>query len=548
MAAKAKAPAPEKRKTASLLVQRFQRGPQVVYLTSKTAYVGLGSADGITAGMSLELRRNRRVVASCQVESVAEHYARCPVQAAMRLGDTFSQPSPPAPTETSKPLPPPLGKDEIARDQSALAAAQFQPVPFVDNRTGLQKLAGRNLNAEVDVSLGYFGVNTQPDSAFTLLTVNASMRQADLGGGFNASIDLTVLSYLQRPAVYRFPETALNQLFVRQLEIGFRTPSSPWAFAVGRIWPYLAPGVGVLDGAQAGWHTQNNSFEGGMLGGTVPNGVTTAPTWDYPLVGAYLSTTQAAPSANSWFQVNAVGVARSIPGIGWHYSVDGLGLWSLGKWLDTGAEVRVGAGALQASSAVELATFDINVRPSEHSQIAATVRYLDDVLAQFWQPPSIAPANSALRTNASFFYDFQSITALVLGSYDRDIVQNQYHSLIGAELGAPFVFGEAGGLTLGYDEAFGWYAGRDAFLQATLFPRGAFQLILRGGYFYAVAEPVTTSPGENGVSGTLEARVRFSRWLSMQLLLYSQLALTPTTDNLVTPFGFNGTVTATARF
>jgi hypothetical protein len=103
-------------------------------------------------------------------------------------------------------------------------------------------------------------------------------------------------------------------------------------------------------------------------------------------------------------------------------------------------------------------------------------------------------------------------------------------------------------MSVGYDEAFGWYWGRDAYLQALLFPQGAFQLILRGGYFYAVAEPLNTSPAENGISGTLEARLRLARWFSMQLVLYSQLALTPQTDNLVTPFGFNGTVTATARF
>jgi hypothetical protein len=85
-------------------------------------------------------------------------------------------------------------------------------------------------------------------------------------------------------------------------------------------------------------------------------------------------------------------------------------------------------------------------------------------------------------------------------------------------------------------------------LQAMLFPQGRFQLILRGGYFYSVAEPLNTAPAENGISGTLEARLRLARWFSVELVLYSQLALNPQTDNLVTPFGFNGTVTATARF
>jgi hypothetical protein len=502
----------------------------------------------LLVGMTVELHRNRRVVASCQITSVAEHFALCAAQAPMRLGDAFVAPPPPEAKPAAKPLPTQLGKDDVERGQAALAAAQFDPVPFNDTRTGLQKLAARHLRAEIDVELGFFTVNTQPDPNFTVLSVNAAVRGADLGGGFSASIDLTALSYLQRPPVYRFPETSLSQVFVRQLEIGFRTPSSPWAFAVGRIWPYLAPGVGVLDGAQAGWHTATNTFEGGLIGGTVPNGVTTAPTWDYPLVGAYVSSTQVSAATNSWLQGSAVAIARSLPGLGWHYAVDAQGLWSLGRWLDTGAEVRVGSGVLQAPSFVELASFDLNVRPFQRAQIAATVRYLDDTVTQFWQPSSLGAANAALRANASFFYDFQGLTLLLLGNYDRDLVEQEYRTLVGAELTAPTVLGSLGGLSIGYDEAFGWYSGRDAYLQASLFPQAICQLILRGGYFYSVAEPLSTSPGAEGISGTVEARLRLARWFSLQLALYTQVALNPQTDDLPTPVGFNGTLTASARF
>src|SRR5271165_6850130 len=35
----------------------IRRGPHVIYLTAHTAYVGLGSEDGIAVGMSLSLRR-----------------------------------------------------------------------------------------------------------------------------------------------------------------------------------------------------------------------------------------------------------------------------------------------------------------------------------------------------------------------------------------------------------------------------------------------------------------------------------------------------------
>jgi hypothetical protein len=240
--------------------------------------------------------------------------------------------------------------------------------------------------------------------------------------------------------------------------------------------------------------------------------------------------------------------ARELPGIGWHYAVEGLALWSLGKSFDTSAGVRVGGGVLQAPAFVELATFDINVRPSERSQVAGTVRYLNDTLAQLVQPVALGPTNSSLRANASFAYDFQWTTALLLGVFDRDIISGMWRALAGAELTFPRLLGRAGALTVGGDEAFGWYSGFDAYVQATLFPQQAFQLSLRGSYFTSVTNVVSTSPSENGVSATLEGKLWLARWLSLQASVYAQVALTPLTDTLPLPFGLNGIVSATAHF
>jgi hypothetical protein len=103
-------------------------------------------------------------------------------------------------------------------------------------------------------------------------------------------------------------------------------------------------------------------------------------------------------------------------------------------------------------------------------------------------------------------------------------------------------------LSLGGDGSTGWYAGYDAYLQATLFPERNFQLVLRGTYFYSITKVVATSPAENGLSGTLDARVRLSRAFSMQASLYVQAALDPVTESVPVPFGINAIFSATARF
>jgi hypothetical protein len=545
VAARAK-PATARKPAAHTL--SVKRGPQVIYLTAHTAYLGQGSAEGMAVGMTVPLRRNRQVVASCQIASVAEHYASCPAQPAMRVGDTFAPPAPPAPPAApAKPLPPLLGKEETAKASAALTSSTFEPVAFNESG-GVGEIFNRRLRGELDVGVGVFSANTQPDHNFTVLEVNAAVRGAELGGGFRASIDVTALQYLQRPPTYRFPETSLSQVFVRQLELSFRTPSSPLAFAVGRIWPFLAPGVGVLDGAQVGWHNGSNTLESGLLGGTTPDAVTTAPAWNYPLVGAYLSTTQTSRDSNSWFQGSAVVTGRELAGIGWHYALEGLGLWSLGKSFDASAQVRLGAGVLQAPSYVEFASLDLNFRPSEHSRLAGTVRYLNDTLAQFVQPAALGPTNSSLRANAVASYDFDAVSAMVLGVFDRDIITTLWRAMAGEELTFPRLLGQAGSVTLGGDQSWGWYSGWDAYLQATLFPEKTFQLILRGGYFVSVTQVTSTSPAENGINATLEARLWAARWLSLQATLYSQLALAPLTAGLPMPFGLNAIASATAHF
>jgi hypothetical protein len=527
-------------------------GPRVTYLTAHTAYLGLGAEDGIQIGMALQLQRHGRPIAFCQVASVSAHSASCAAVAAMKLGDAFAPPEPPHPAPKlgpdSKPRPPQPSREQVAQAKAALSAARFDQVAFSDNQSAFERLASRHLRAEISLGEAYFGVTNQSDSTFVVQTVSAAVRDAEIAGGLHASIDLTVMSYLDRPSFYRFPNNGATQVYVRQLELSYHSPTSPWDFAIGRIWPYQAPGIGVLDGAQAGWHSHDHGFEAGLLGGTVPNGINTAPTTN-PLFGAYLGSTQASHGVDgSWFQANAVATAQDLPGLGFHVALDASALWSVGKWLDTSAEVRVGAGAAQAPDYVDLATFDLSLRPIEHAQLSASVRYLDNAVDQLLQPGAVSFEDGSFNASGVLSYDLSAFTIAVNGSFNRDTVTGFWRALAGADVALPKLMGRSGGLSLGFDEDFGWSEGRDAYLQAALFPGQTFQLTLRGSYFYSYTPVVPTSPAENGVSALLEARLRVARWLSVQATVYAQAAVTPDTYGTAPAIGINAAASATVRF
>ena len=46
----------------------------------------------------------------------------------------------------------------------------------------------------------------------------------------------------------------------------------------------------------------------------------------------------------------------------------------------------------------------------------------------------------------------------------------------------------------------------------------------------------------------VQARLHLARWLTAQLSIYSQLAVTPSTDTQPTPFGLNAVATVAVRF
>jgi hypothetical protein len=540
-------PSSSHRKQTSVL----SGGARVVYLTAHTAYVGLGSEEGVRVGMALALQRRGQTVANCQIAAVSPHSASCASQAGIRLGDSFAPPEPPRKEKAAevKPLPPMPTREQVAHAKTALAAQPFEQVAFANGRQStFDQLAARHLRTELNLGEGYFAVNNQSSSTFFVQSVSAAARDTELAGGFHTSIDLTALTYFQRPPTYRFPNSAPTQLYVRQLELSYRTPNSSWAFAGGRIWPYQAPGVGVLDGVQAGWRSSESGLEAGLLGGTNPNPVTTAPTLN-PVFGVYFDTTRASQGIDgAWFQAQSVITAREIPGVGYHLALDALALWSIGKWLDTSAEVRVGAGAIQAPALIDFATLNLNARPTEHNQLSASVRYIDDAVDQLLQPGAIGFTNASLNADARWSYAFSGVSVTALGVFNRDIVAGIWRAIAGAEFGVPFFLGHTAGLGVGFDENFGWSAGRDAYVETTIIPGQAFQLLLRGSYLYSWTPVTPTSPAENGVSALIEPRFRLAGWLSIQATFYAQAALTPNIDGAAIPLGFNAAASATMRF
>ncbi len=519
------------------------RGAVVSYVIPGGAYLALGGSRGLAVGSTIKLERRGRPVADCVVAAVAPHSAYCTTSGRVEAGDSFAPPEKPAPEPAAeaKPLPPLVPPAILAQQRAAVETAGFQPVEF---HGGASQRVG-HLRAEVDVGESAFGNEAVPGSSWNMQSLDVALRGADLGGGFRAYADLTVVNYTQRPANFMFPEAATTQLFVRQLEVAFQLPSTPWTFSLGRLWPSMGASIGALDGAQAVWRNDSSTLEWGGLGGFVPDPLTTMPSLDHPLAGAYVGTTQA--GGITWFRGTAYATVQDIAGVGLHYALDGQALLTVGKWFDLAAEVRGGVGALQAPDGVELATVDLDLRVGAF-QATGGFRYIYDTLSGLVQPGMSVATNASIFGTGALSYDFGLLVARLDGSYIRDYLTFLDRVSAGPTVVLPHLFGPTGGVSAGYQEEGGWLEGRELWGQLTLQPWPIIELDFRPSYSYTVENALGPAPGENIVGVFVQAKLRATGWLAFQLTTYAEWTLAPQWDVLPSPLGLGGTLQATLRF
>jgi hypothetical protein len=511
-------------KKAMVIPPRTTGGKGAVrYVSSMLAFLDRGAADGLTAGRELSFTRSGRVVGSCVVDVVEQHFATC-ITDKLKKGDRFSFPR-------MAELPPPgppvaLSSPEMiaARRQTLLAATPS----LVDFRAQEEDVALHH----VWVALGSTGYGNFVGTGgpFALTRLDATARDVELWGGLKFSADLSVYSSSDRTVPYRSPMASVLMVQLRQLELEFRRPDVPFSAALGRVWLRDVPGLLVLDGAQAAFRPTEN-VQLGAYGGLLPDGLSLAIAPDQLAVGAFGSV-----RAESGHGDDAlVGMAALRAGyavrtqLGARFEVGAAGHLYSGKALDAHASADVGLGLTpDAISGVDGARVDVGWRPLDALSLSVSGRYRGLSPSAVWDLGVVSPGRRAVHADVLATYGLGAGVLFGLtagGAVDVDggaMTQGR----AGPELAFPALFGRYGGVSFAYAEELGWLRGRSASAQVTLLGLGLVRITSRTTWFQQDASGDLVS--DLGESVFVE--VRPSEWMWIRGSASARTALDPTND------------------
>jgi len=497
----------------------------VMYLTASRAYLDRGHADGLAVGTELKLERQGRDAGACKVDSVGDHVATC-VGAGVRLGDAFRARrgeaaggyGPPGVNRASPP------SAETARLREAVVSAPISRVEFRGGGGPVVAAERRGFTADARLTdYGWFngGANFHQERA------DVAVRGAPLPLGLRLDVDASAMAWTHRPGTFLSPQADFSQIWVRQAAVSGREPDRSLTFAVGRLWPWGAPGVAAVDGAQVGWRAADGSWEAGAFGGGVPNPLTTAPGFDRNAFGGYF----AGRIGDRDMLLSHEGrLSRmAAPEYGSRWEAEERVRAYLFRALDLGAEVRFGVGGAQAPWALDAARLDADWRIGGSLRVDAAARYVGSEAIDLIAIGALAPGTRSLHGDATIAYSPAPwVTVSLLGSGARDLDQAVGRGLGGAEMALPSLFGAAGGLSAGWLEERGWIDGRSPFVQFNVQPWRSVRLLGRLTYAdQSVMTPLGPGPQTQELSLFVSAEYAVTRWLTARCLAVGRTELLP---------------------
>jgi hypothetical protein len=526
------------RQPALAVASASASSPQVVYATAQHAYLNRGKAEGLVRGASLSLTRRDQNIASCVIDSVADHTASCAgkgIQPGDRFVASAKKSDDKSLTIARSPLP---SAAELDRRLAVVASAPHQQVSFEGASGGT---GGAFLPAQARLGFtSWFSVNT-PDSSFREAWLAVAVRGAPIGAGLRLFVDALAVHWIHRASTYRFPIQSPNQLFVYQLEVASRDPGTSLVFSAGRIWPFHAPGVGTVDGAQLGWRSRKGDFEVGVLGGAIPDPVTLSPETLRPVVGVYAAAEQTSITGELRLAREELRVSLSRrPDLGWRGEAESsvIGYW--GRSFDLAGDLRLGMGQDNASSLLEVAQLSTGIHPSEQFHLYAAGRYLAAPPAEVLNPGDLLVGDRSVHADGSIAYlpwRWLSLAANV--GHAGDLKTGLARTFGGPELGFPRLFGTRGGALLGYQQEIGQLRGKTAYLQLVASPFNGFRLLERVSWFENLPEGASAPNYEAGFYSSLDWM--FAPWVGLRgsvLGRFSLDAVNTADPTAARPYGF----------
>ena len=491
-------------------------GPgQVTFTTATTAYLNRGTVDGVAVGSGLVVTRGGRLVGRCTVSAASEKWSICNVQG-LQVGDRVAVvralPKPPAAPPT------PADPAELEARRQKLEAEE---VPLVDFAGASGGLLGRGTRlASIAVSHTTWLNLASPEGPYHTQRIDLGAYDIPIWRGIHGSADLTVLNFSQRPAGFQSPLRGSPVVLVRQLELSYHSPQLPLTARLGRTWTRYTPGLLMVDGAQAGWRNRDESVQVGAYGGMLPDPVSLGVSSRRWTVGGFVMARLESGKgprasllqleAHAGYAVRALVPGRLEIGVAVHAR--------LTPSFDAHQQVELGALSAQALGLVDGARLDFGWRPAEVLRVYAAGRYRGTSASDTLEVGATLPGQRALHADLGVTLELSPglwIGALAGTAIDFTSRLNQ--TRFGPELTFPQLFGQAGSLTVSYQEEIGWLRGRTAWLQATVIPVNRLRILARGSWFQE--QRVTGNEGlaSHELGASLVVDLTINRWMWIRI-------------------------------
>jgi len=441
----------------------------VQFVTERRAYLDRGAAEGMAARQSLAMARGGRPVGACTIESLGDHEATC-VGARLRPGDTFRVGRHAARRATASALPelaPLIDEPTLHARAAAIADVAIQKVDFNGKHAFRPQ-------ATAAISSGFGAWLSQADpqgGSYTQERLDGAIHGVEIGGtGFRFDGAFSAIRWNQPLAVERFRAGTPNQFYLWEAEASRRQQLEGTTVAVGRLWPFHAPGLTLLDGVQLGRQNQAHTAEGGLYGGLIPSAASLAPSFDIWAAGLYGALTQVGSKAS------AIRLGRQEARVGvWHGADTGLvseldaltQVWIGPLTAGGGGRLRWAPEVDRGRPVIERAYLDFGAQPSLNTRAGLHLRYVGATLL----PDAPLRAEIPLQggqlhalADAQLVLSPRLALAASAGAHrEGDTGLHQIHG--GAEARFPRLFGDAGGLWVGAEVEQGWMQGESLYVQ-----------------------------------------------------------------------------------
>jgi hypothetical protein len=342
---------------------------------------------------------------------------------------------------------------------------------------------------------------------------DATIRGAPLGAGFTLDLDMSARRWSRRSDPISFRPVDPAQLYVWQASISHRGTDGGPAFSIGRVRPYRVPGQPILDGAQAGWRMEGGS-EAGVFGGAVPNSVTLAPSFDHGTLGGYWIGQRVfeADSTVRFLRHEARIAFVNTDDLGKRLEGEALVEARITRRFDAALNVRASAGAAHGLGSLDgirldAVRVDATARPFDSLSLSGSFRHEGGSVPELDGPGHLLLGGEARHADASVTWEPREALRLsVLSGLSTDLVTQKTRSWIGPEVALTRLFGDRGGVSVGYFQEEGWAPGRSAWIQILTRSQGVLQVLARVSWF-RTSDIAPVDLDELGVSTSIQAQL-----------------------------------------